>query len=196
MTSYSLMLAPAVLASIVLLALLYRRIYVVGDRTADQVLPAISPLGPMGVHELFSPVAERHLRARLSPQEFRRAQRYRMVLAIEYVRRISHNAWVLQQWAIYEMRQARAAGRQEPRQLSADLIASSVKCRICSMILLSRLNCLRFRTALIRTGGPSFDGLIRFGTTDIVALYISMRVAASLLSRRCGEGKPSLAQLL
>lgn len=197
MTSYVFIIAPGTLACVVLLALLYRRIYQVEGRTAEQVLPGISPLGAMGVHELFSAVAEDQLRTKLTPAQFRHAQRHRIVLAVEYIRRISHNARLLQQWAVYEVRQARATGNQESAQLCADLITSSVKCRICSFILLTRLNFLRFRIDLVPSTSPNFRALIRFGSADILELYCSMRTTASLLSRSFSQGTPAqLAQLL
>lgn len=183
-----LMLAPAVLAGVLLLALLYRQIYRVGDRTAEQVLPSISPLGAMGVHELFSAVAERHLRMNLTPEQFRRAQRHRIVLALEYMRRISDNALVLQQWAMYEMGRARAAADQTHSHLSVDLIAASVKCRLCSFMMSTRLHCWRLGTALLPfTALPSFEALIRFGSTDLLHLYSRVRTAAGQLSRSYGE---------
>jgi hypothetical protein len=183
-----LMLAPASLAGALFLALLYRQIYRVGDRTADQVLPSISPLGAMGVHELFSAVAEHHLRRNLTPDQFRRAQRHRIILALEYMRRISHNALVLQQWASYEMACARVAADQKRSRLSADVIAATVQCRMCSFMLSTRLRCWWLRTALLPFAKlPSFDALVRFGSTDLLYAYSRVRTAAGQLSRSCGE---------
>lgn len=197
MTSYFLMLAPAVLTSSVLFALVYRRIYLVGDRTAEQVIPAISPLGAMGVHELFSRAAEQCLRANLTPDQFRRAQRHRILLALEYMRRISHNSLVLQQWALYEMARARATVDRRQSHLSLDLIAASVKCRILSSMFSTRLNWWRVRLALLPFDSPGFDALIKFGSTDIVDFYRTMRSAAADLARGCeGIHRNTLAELL
>lgn len=183
-----LMLAPTSLAGALLLALLYRQIYRVGDRTADQVLPSISPLGAMGVHELFSAVAEHHLRTNLTPEQFRRAQRHRIILALEYMRRISQNALVLQQWASYEMARARAAADQRRSHLSADVIAATVKCRMCSFMLSTRLHCWWLRTALLPFANlPSFEALVRFGSTDLIYAYSRVRTTAGQLSRSCSE---------
>ncbi|HKT50893.1 MAG TPA: hypothetical protein VJV96_11365 [Candidatus Angelobacter sp.] len=177
-------LTPAILATVVLLSVLYRRIYRVGDRSAEQVLPSLWPLEAMGVKELFSPAAERHLRATLTDDGFRRAQQHRMVLALEYVRRISHNALVLQQWAAYETSNAETAGDSQRRHLSMDLIAVSVSCRIyCSLIAL-RLHCWLSATSLLPFQDlPSFEGLIRFGHADLSARYAELRRSAGKFSR-------------
>src|SRR5690242_18870567 len=92
-------LAPvAVFAGSALLAILYRRIYWVGDRTAEEVLLFLRPLDVLQVQDLFASGEERYLRLNLTPRQFRRAQRNRITLALEYIRRISHNALILQQW--------------------------------------------------------------------------------------------------
>ena len=192
-----LLLAPAALAILVLFALFYRRIYLVGDRTAEQVMPAISPLGAMGVHELFSRAAEHCLRANLTPNQFRRAQRHRILLALEYMGRISHNALVLQEWAHNEMARARATADRRHSYLSLDLIAASVKCRILSSMFSARLNWWRFRLALLPFDSPGFDALIKFGSTDILDFYRTMRSAAAELARGCDEiHRSGLAELL
>jgi hypothetical protein len=193
-----LMLAPAGLSGVLIVGLLYRQIYRVGDRTVEQVLPSISPLGAMGVHELFSAAAERHLRMNLTPEQFRRAQRHRIILALEYMRRISHNARVLQQWASYEMARGRAAADQKHSHLSTDLIAASVHCRMCSLVLRTRLHAWLFRLALLPFAAPpSFEALIRFGSTDLLCFYSKLRKAAGQLGRRYGEiHQNKLAELL
>jgi len=182
--SLLLVTAPGILTIVILLSLLYRRIYRVGDRAAEQVLPSLWPLGAMGVQELFSAAAERHLRATLSSDQFRRAQRHRLVLALEYVRRISHNALVLQQWAANEASRARVTGDSHRKRLSMDLIASSVRCRVYSSLIAMRLRCWLITARLVPFQHlPSFEGLISFGSADLSARYAELRTSAGKFSR-------------
>jgi hypothetical protein len=137
----------------------------------------------MGVKDLFSPAAERHLRATLSDDAFRRAQQHRMVLALEYVRRISHNALVLQQWAAYEGSNATTAGGSHSRHLSMDLIAVSVRCRVYGSLIALRLHCWIIVTRLLPFELPTFEALIRFGHADLSARYSELRTSAKKFSR-------------
>lgn len=182
-------LAPvAVFAGVALLALLYRRIYWVGDRTAEEVLPFLRPLDVVQVEDLFNAAAERYLRLNLTPRQFRHAQRNRITLALEYIRRISHNALILQQWAVYEMNRARAAANRESGHLSAGLVNASVHCRMSSFVLRMRLHTWLFRIALLPfTAPPTFEVLSNFGSADLLEFYSKLRIAAVELGYYYGE---------
>lgn len=192
-------LAPLILFGLVaVLALLYRKIYAVHDRTAEEVLPFLRPVEVKEVEDLFSASTERYLRLNLTPQRFRRAQRQRMHLALEYIRRISHNALILQEWGTYEMGRARAAANPECSHLSVDLIAASVHCRMCSFVLRTRLHTWLFRMAFLPIlAPPSFEMLIKFGSADLLDFYGKVRSAAAQLSRCYGDGyQDRLAEFL
>lgn len=193
-----LMLTPAGMMAFLLLAALYRRIYVVGDRSAEDAVPVLTPLGAMGVHDLFSPVAETYLRMNLTPQQFRIAQRQRVLLALEYTRRIAQNALVLQQWARHELARARALKITDCSRLSMDLIAASVPCRMWALLLRARLYCcLMFITLLPFVSPPNFDRLIRFGRVNLLEFYSTMRSAARALGTYFEEGQGKrMAELL
>jgi hypothetical protein len=152
----------------------------------------------MGVQELFSAAAERHLRATLSEEQFRCAQRHRMVLALEYVRRISHNALVLQQWAAHEASHAAMADNSHRRRMSMELIAASVRCRLYSSVITLRLRCWLVTTRLLAFEPlPSFEALIRFGNADLPARYAELRTSARKFSRfHDGVDKKQLVQSL
>ncbi len=186
-------LAPLVFFFVVAaLALLYRHIYGVDDRTAEEVLPYLRPVDVREVQHLFSATAERYLRLNLTPSQFRRAQRQRMHLALEYIRRISHNARILQEWGTYEMARARAASNAECSHLSVDLIGASVQCRMCSFVLRTRLHTWLFRIALLPfLAPPSFEMLIKFGSADLLDFYGKVRNAAGELGRCYGEAQQS-----
>lgn len=195
---FLLSLSPLIFfAGVALGALLYRRIYGVRDRTAEDVLPFLRPVDLSEVHDLFNASAERYLRLNLTPRHFRRAQRQRIHLALEYIRRISHNALILQEWGTYEMARLRPAG-SELGHFAVDLIAASVHCRMCSFVLRARLHTWLFRMALLPfLAPPSFDMLIKFGSADLLEFYGKLRSAAGELSRCYGDANHTrLAQLL
>lgn len=181
-------LAPiALFAVAALLALLYRKIYWVGDRTAEEVLPYLRPLELEQVNDLFNAATERYLRLNLTPRQFRRAQRNRVILTLEYIRRVSHNALILQQWGIYEMGRARAAN-PESGHLSVGLIDASVHCRMSSFVVRLRLHTWLFRLALLPFASPpSFETLIQFGIDELLDFYAKMRIAAAELGHYYGE---------
>lgn len=182
-------LAPvAVFAGSALLAVLYRRIYWVGDRTAEEVLLFLRPLDVLQVQDLFASGEERYLRLNLTPRQFRRAQRNRITLALEYIRRISHNALILQQWGMYEVSRARASANRDSAHLSAGVINTSVHCRMSSFVLRMRLHTWLFRVALLPfTAPPSFEVLSNFGSADLLEFYTKLRIAAVELGYYYGE---------
>ena len=196
--SFWVMLTPVGTMAFLLLAALYRRVYVVGDRSAEDALPILTPLGPMGVHDLFNPLAEAYLRMNLTPQQFRMAQRQRVVLALEYTRRIAQNALVLQQWARHELARARALQISECSRFSMDLIAATVSCRVWAVLLRARLYCcLLLIIPFPFVSPPNFEALVRFGQINLVDFYSTMRSAARALGRYFEEGHgKKMAELL
>lgn len=197
-SNFWLMAAPLAMLGLLLLASVYRQIYLVGNRTAEQVMPLLCPLSAMGVHDLFSPVAENHLRRKLTPRQFRRAQRHRMFLALEYTRRISQNAIVLQQWARHELVRARALQMADCSRLSIELIAATVHCRMWALLLRVRVfSCLLIFTLLPFVSGPSFAALVRCGAVNLLDFYSKMHSAAGELGRFFEEGQETrLVELL
>jgi hypothetical protein len=75
--------------------LLYRAWTRVPRRDMDDVVPFLYPVDVSLVESLLDPAADFQLRWQLSPREFREAQRRRMRLYLELVRRMSHNSDVL-----------------------------------------------------------------------------------------------------
>jgi hypothetical protein len=75
--------------------LLYRAWTRVPRRDMDDVVPFLYPVDVSLVESLLDPAADFGLRWQLSPREFREAQRRRMRLYLEMVRRMSHNSEVL-----------------------------------------------------------------------------------------------------
>lgn len=75
--------------------LLYRAWTRVPRRDIDDVVPFLYPVDVSLVESLLDPAADFELRWQLSPRAFREAQRRRMRLYLEMVRRMSHNSEVL-----------------------------------------------------------------------------------------------------
>jgi hypothetical protein len=73
----------------------YRAWTRVPRRDMDDVVPFLYPVDVSLVESLLDPAADFGLRWQLSPREFREAQRRRMRLYLEMVRRMSHNSEVL-----------------------------------------------------------------------------------------------------
>ena len=194
----TLWLLPVGLTALLLLAMLYRKIYHVNGQTAEQILPSLSPLGAMGVHDLFSRSAENHLRMNLPPQQFRCAQRHRIRMALEYIHRISQNAVALQQWATHELVRARALRTPDCSRLSMKLVAATIHCRIYSFALRVRLSCCLLAVSLLPfLSPPSFDALVKLGNVDLISFYARVRAAARDLGRYYDEGQETrVADLL
>ena len=192
-------LAPLVFFGIVtVLTLVYRKVYDVRERTAEEVAPFLRPVDLTEVFDLFSAETERCLRLNMTPKRFRRAQLQRVHLALEYVRRISHNALIAQQWGAYEMGRARAAGNKENGRQSVDLVGVSIHCRISGFLLRTRLHGWLFRMAFLPfLAPPSFQELLKYGSDDLLDFYGKVRSAASELSGCYGDAyKNRIVELL
>jgi hypothetical protein len=68
-------------------------------RDIDDVIPFLYPVDISLAESLLDPVAEFEYRWRLSPPQFRAAQRKRMRLYLELARRMAHNSKVLVEYA-------------------------------------------------------------------------------------------------
>lgn len=192
-------LAPLIFFGVVtVLTLLYRKIYDVRVRTAEEVAPFLRPVDIREVEDLFSASTETCLRLNMTAPRFRRAQLQRIHLALEYIRRISHNALIAQQWAAYEMGRARAAGNTECGHLSVDLVGASVHCRMCGFVLRARLHSWLVRMAFLPfLAPPSFDTLIKYGSADLLDFYGKVRSTAFELGNCYGDNyQDKLAELM
>jgi hypothetical protein len=71
-------------------------------RDVDDVIPFLYPVDISLAESLLDPAAEFQYRWKLSPQQFRAAQRKRMRLYLELTRRMAHNSRVLVEYADFE----------------------------------------------------------------------------------------------
>jgi hypothetical protein len=77
------------------LMLVYRRIYRFTRRPPGQVIAYLRAVDLKEVKHLLDPVAEQYLRMNLTKEQFRKEQRNRMWLTLEYLGRLSHNALIM-----------------------------------------------------------------------------------------------------
>ncbi len=170
------------------LGLLYRRIYRFTRRPPGQVIAYLRAVDPQEVGHLLDPVAEQYLRLNLTKEQFRREQRNRMWLCLEYIGRLSHNALIMAEWAFYELKRTRRTRSAADRDTSMDLLSACVQVRMCSFILRATIHVWLVRVALLPfLRPPSVAKLIDTGSTDLLEFYQTMRDAAAQLSQSYGD---------
>lgn len=170
------------------LVLLYRRTYRLTRRPPGQVIAYLRGVEPEELRQLLDPTAEQYLRLNLSKEQFRKEQRNRMWLALEYLGRLSHNALIMAEWGHYELRRTRRTHSAEEREASLELISSSLQVRVCSFVLRATIHVWLVRmTVLPFLPMPRIAGLVRMGSTDLLEFYQTMKYAAAQLSQCYGD---------
>jgi hypothetical protein len=170
------------------LVLLYRRIYRFTRRPPGQVIAYLRAVDPQDVERLLDPVAEQYLRLNQTKEQFRKEQRNRMWLALEYIGRLSHNALIMAEWGFYEMKRTRRTGSAEDLEASRELLSASVQVRMCSFVLRTTMHVWLVRMAVFPfLGPPSVAKLIDGGSTDLLEFYRTMSNTAALLSQSYGD---------
>jgi hypothetical protein len=170
------------------LVLLYRRIYRFTRRPPGQVIAYLRTVNLEEVGHLLDPVMEHYLRLNLTKEQFRKEQRNRMWLALEYIGRLSHNALIMAEWGYYELKRTRRTPIAQDRELSMELLSASVQVRMCSFVLRATINVWLVRVALLPfLRPPSVAKLFDAGSTDLLEFYETMRNAAAQLSQSYGD---------
>jgi hypothetical protein len=168
--------------------LLYRRIYRFTRRPPGQVIAYLRTVDLEEVGYLLDPVAEQYLRLNLTKEQFRKEQRNRMWLALEYLGRLSHNALIMAEWGFYELKRTQRTRITADHELSTELLNASVQVRMCSFVLRATINVWLVSVALLPfLGPPSVARLIDAGSTDLLEFYQTMRNAAAQLSQSYGD---------
>ena len=186
------LLAFGPIATLVLFAaavLLYRHTYRFVHRPPSQVIAYLRTVDPQELAHLFDPAVERYLRLNLGREQFRKEQRNRMWLALEYLGRIYHNAMVMAEWSYYELKRTRRTRSTEDREASLELLGACAQVRLCCFVLRAWVRFWLLRMALLSfLNPPSVEKLINFGSTDLLKFYQSMTAAAVQLSHSYGDG--------
>jgi hypothetical protein len=170
------------------LVLLYRRIYRFTRRPPGQVIAYLRAVDLREVGHLLDPVAEQYLRLNLTKEQFRKEQRNRMWLALEYISRLSHNALIMAEWGYYELKRTRRTRIAADHELSTELLNASVQVRMCSFVLRATIHVWLVRVALMPfLHPPSVAKLIDAGSTDLLGFYQTMTSTAAQLSQSYGD---------
>jgi len=111
-------------------------------RTIHDVTPFLRAAEAHEFELLLDPAQEVNFRLRLSPVEFASWQRKRVLLAREYLLRMSHNSLVLIEWGNMETFSQEAcdsALSQQKRLLAQELVQAATEFRLYSMLALFKL---------------------------------------------------------
>jgi len=155
------------------------------ERTVNDVADFLLPVDLEKAEELLDPQTEAVLRRELSPADFRKLQRKRIHHYMAVVRRMSHNAAVLVEWANREVK----AGDKRKSQLAAELQQAGIELRLYCLLALVKL---RF-WLLIRVDSwrilpsPTLDDFREAGGIRGPETYDRLRSAASFLFIEMGQ---------
>src|SRR5581483_3104881 len=139
------------------------------------------------VHDLVDPADEGYLRLNLSPLAFRKAQQNRVHLLSELLKRMSHNASFLQEWASGELAKSWKTLDRNARHASRELIQYCVLFRFAALVVQirlliwsARLRILPFMPVPLLAEARNALG------TDVAYTYERIRETAGKLCRLCG----------
>jgi hypothetical protein len=167
---------------------LYQWIYRFPDRTERQVISCLREVDLEELKDLLNLADEGYLRLNLSPSEFRKEQRHRIVVALECYGRMSHNSLLVQQWANTEMRRSVMTRNREAARASKELHNACIEFRVNALITRMRLHAWLFRTkALPFVPIPFLAAARRIDSFDLVCSYERIKQEAEKLSRACGS---------
>jgi hypothetical protein len=152
----------------------------------DDVVDFLLPVDLEKAESLLNPHTESTLRSDLTRTEFRKLQRKRMHLYLALVRKMSHNAAVLIEWA---NREAEGANDEHTAQLARDLQQTAVEVRLYSLLTLVKLRLW----LLIRLDSwemlpaPSLYDFQEIGGVRGLETYERLKTAASFLFLEMGR---------
>jgi hypothetical protein len=154
------------------------------NRTVDDVIGYLRPIDLDAAKQLTDPMAESSLRSGLSPREFRALQHKRIYLYCEVLKRMSHNAGILVDWANREAenenKQIVALARrvqEDAIQVRAYALAASFKLRFWLAIRLHSWQMLPAPNLVDTTESAGISGLESYDRlkTAASALYLELR---------------------
>lgn len=170
------------------LTLLHRRIYRHSRRPPGEVIAYLRAVDLEEVEHLLDPAAEQFLRLNLTKEQFRKEQRNRMWLALEYLGRLSHNALVMAEWGYYELKRTHRTHIALDHKTATELLNASIQVRMCSFALRATIHLWLMRVAVMPfLRPPSVAGLMDAGSTDLLEFYQDMTNAALQLSQAYGD---------
>jgi hypothetical protein len=156
-------------------------------RTFDEMLPYLRDASLGDVQDLVNPADEGYLRLNLSACDFRKAQHNRIHLLRELLKRMSHNAVFLQEWASGELAKSWKTMNPGARHASRELIQYCIAFRIATLLVQSRLALWSLKITMLRfTSIPLLAEARNSFGTDIPYTYERIKMTAEKLGRACG----------
>jgi len=167
----------------------FARVFRRSARTFDEMYPYLRNAKIEEVQDLVNPADEGYLRLNLSANDFRKTQHNRVHLLRELLKRMSHNASYLQEWASGELRKSWKTTNQNSRHASRELIQYCIEFRMATLLVQGRLLLWSLRITLLRFAPIPLLAEARnaFGT-DIPYTYERIRMTADKLGGACGGG--------
>ncbi len=167
---------------------LYHWIYRFPDHTERQIIAYLREVDIESLKDLLNLADEGYLRLNLFPAEFRKEQRHRIAVTLEYYGRMSHNSLLVQQWANAELRKSGLTRNHEVARASRELINLCIEFRVHALITQLKLHAWLFRTkALPFISIPFLAEARRSESFDLLYSYERLKKAAEKLSRACGS---------
>jgi hypothetical protein len=155
-------------------------------RTIHDVTPFLRAAEADEFESLLDPGQEVNFRLRLAPIEFASWQRKRVLLAREYLLRMSHNSLVLIEWAnmeIFGHEGCESELAQQKRLLAQELVQAATEFRLYSMLALIKLRVwllVPSRSFFLRFS-PSLPTLRNLFGINAVGAYNRLKSAAGSL---------------
>lgn len=167
---------------------LYRWIYRFPERTERQIIAYLREVDLESLKDLLNLADEGYLRLNLSPAEFRKEQRHRIAVTLEYYGRMAHNSLLIQQWANAELSKSALTRNREVARASRELNDFCIEFRMHALMTRIRLHAWMFRTkALPFISIPFLAEARRTESFDLVYSYERIKQEAEKLSRACGS---------
>lgn len=167
---------------------LHQWIYRFPDRSERQIIAYLREVDLESLKELLNLADEGYLRLNLSPAEFRKEQRHRIAVALEYYGRMAHNSRLVQQWCNTEMRKSTMTRNREVARASSELNDFCIEFRVNAMMTRMRLHAWLFRIkALPFISIPFLAEARRIESFDLVYSYERIKQEAEKLGRACGS---------
>jgi hypothetical protein len=169
---------------------LHRRIYHMSNRTIAEVVPFLREVKLPELGALIDPEDEKYLRLNLGEKEFRKAQRRRMLLLLEFLDSMSHNTSVLLEWARSDQRKSLESGEPEWEALCTELVKNCIRFRAGAFAIKWQIHRYLIKSVVLPVGVPDLSELRKFSGFDLLYSYVDLKVAARHLADAYGDTYP------
>jgi hypothetical protein len=158
------------------------------ERTIDDVVDFLHPIDLDKVHALLDPAMEWSLRMNLGVVEFRRTQRRRMQLYVEFLQRMAHNAGIMVEYGNQEAEHF----NEDAAKLARALQQEAVHVRVYALISSYKVRLWLLLVSMSLLPAPSLTGLRSICGIEGWENYRRLKSAAATLflvlrNDRCQE---------